>query len=77
MSDIELVEEFLSKKNLDGIDKFLLEKYMGAIENLLHEHKKILALNAMMKADLIRSIGINVKNANKKILEDYKKESEE
>ena len=34
MDDLKLVEEFLSKKNLDGVDKFLLEKYMGAIENV-------------------------------------------
>lgn len=42
MEDLEIVQEFLSKKNLDGIDKFLLEKYFKAIENLvkkLNEYK--------------------------------------
>jgi hypothetical protein len=42
MSDFELVEEFLSKKNLDGVDKFLLDKYMGAIERILRGYKRLL-----------------------------------
>lgn len=37
MDDFKLVEEFLSKKNLDGVDKFLLDKYMGAIRNVLND----------------------------------------
>lgn len=41
MDDFKLVEEFLSKKNLDGIDKFLLEKYMGAIRNVLNINEKM------------------------------------
>lgn len=34
MNDLEIVQEFLSKKNLDGIDKFLLEKYLKAVRNM-------------------------------------------
>lgn len=41
MNNIELVEEFLSKKNLDGIDKFLLEKYIKAVESILNDYKKM------------------------------------
>lgn len=41
MNNIELVEEFLSKKNLDGIDKFLLEKYIKAVGNILNYIKDL------------------------------------
>lgn len=41
MDDFKLVEEFLSKKSLDGVDKFLLEKYIEAIENILNYIKEL------------------------------------
>lgn len=46
MSNLELVEEFLSKKNLDGVDKFLLDKYIDAIKSVLEENKQIINMMA-------------------------------
>jgi hypothetical protein len=53
MDDLKLVEEFLSKKNLDGVDKFLLDKYMGAIESLLKHTKQLEEDNCKWRANYV------------------------
>lgn len=37
---VKLVEELISKKSLDGIDKFLLNKYLKATEDILNKLKQ-------------------------------------
>lgn len=66
MSNIELVEEFLSKKNLDGIDKFLLEKYMDAIKDILKD-KNIFHIIKVLKIGL----GVETLEEIDKILTDF------
>lgn len=66
MNNIELVEDFLSKKNLDGIDKFLLEKYMDAIKSVLEENKLLKRQNKIKNeyCSLIWNLGIDYDGLN-------------
>lgn len=60
MNNIELVEEFLNKKNLDGIDKFLLEKYIKATENLLEAYKQDEKMIDKICSDIAMDFGYDI-----------------
>ena len=72
MNNIELVEEFLSKKNLDGIDKFLLEKYLKAVGNMFDKYKQ----NEKMIDDMAQTLlnyGFVLVKSKKGIIEHFRK----